>query len=248
MSHLKRLRAPRTWNLSRKAGTFISRPSPGRHPLRRSLPLIVILRDVLGKVQSAREGKKILRAKSVLVDGAAAHDLRQAIGLFDVVGIPLLNECYRVLFDGKGRLQLVPIPAQEQAVKVCRIMRKQVIRGGKIQVTLHDGRTLLTDNAPNVGDSVVLALPQGTLTKVLRLVPNAPLYVVEGKRRGSHGSMQQLKGARVMYEDAQHSVIETLKEYVMAVGETRPLVTITNETTNEIANEPRRSEKSDAED
>ena len=244
MSHLKRLRAPRTWNLSRKAGTFITRPSPGPHPLRRSLPLLVILRDVLGKVQSAREGKKILRAKGILIDGAAAHDLRQPIGLFDVVSIPSLNEYYRLLFDGKGRLQLVSIPSEEQAVKVCRIMRKQVIRGGKIQVTLHDGRTLLTDNAPNVGDSVVLALPGGTLTKVLKLMPNTPLYVVEGKRRGSQGAMQQFKGARVMNEDAQHRVIETLKEYVMAVGETKPLVTITGE----ITNETKRSEKSDAED
>eukprot|EP00526_Cylindrotheca_closterium_P029865 CAMPEP_0113625074 /NCGR_PEP_ID=MMETSP0017_2-20120614/12946_1 /TAXON_ID=2856 /ORGANISM="Cylindrotheca closterium" /LENGTH=58 /DNA_ID=CAMNT_0000535165 /DNA_START=19 /DNA_END=191 /DNA_ORIENTATION=- /assembly_acc=CAM_ASM_000147 len=45
--HLKRLHAPRHWNLGKMTGVWAPRPSQGPHKLRECLPMCVILRDRL---------------------------------------------------------------------------------------------------------------------------------------------------------------------------------------------------------
>ena len=55
-SHLKRLAMPRSWPLPRKTTVWVTRPSPGGHSLERCMPVNLIIRDVLGRAQSSREG------------------------------------------------------------------------------------------------------------------------------------------------------------------------------------------------
>ena len=45
--HLKRLVAPRSWNIARKERTWTTKPMPGKHSLEGALPISTILRDYL---------------------------------------------------------------------------------------------------------------------------------------------------------------------------------------------------------
>ena len=68
-SHLKRLAMPRSWPLPRKTTVWVTRPSPGGHSLERCMPVNLIVRDVLGRAQSAREVRFIVHNELLKVDG-----------------------------------------------------------------------------------------------------------------------------------------------------------------------------------
>ena len=69
-SHLKRLAMPRSWPLPRKTTVWVTRPSPGGHSLERCMPVNLIVRDVLGRAQSAREVRFIVHNELIKVDRA----------------------------------------------------------------------------------------------------------------------------------------------------------------------------------
>jgi len=154
---LKRGAAPRSWTIPRKGTKWVKRPAPGPHAQDSAIPILLVLRDVRKLVASAREARVLLRQGSVRVDGRVVKDLAWGVGLFDTISLDKpLDEHFRVLRDRSGRLVLVPIPAKEATTKIGRVRFKHAVPGGKVEVTLHDGRNLLV--APGspwrVGDSV----------------------------------------------------------------------------------------------
>ena len=228
MSHIKRLSAPKTWDISRKHRKFIVRPAPSGHSFEHSLPLLSVVRDSLGLVHTARELKALLREKKVVIQGGSRIDVHTSVGLFDVVSFPSSEQSYRMAINNAGKLELVAITAKEVGMKICKIVGKRTIRKGKTQITLHDGRTLLTDAALNVGDSVLLHIPGFAIEQVLKLEKGAYVYLIGGKNRGAHGKLTSIVGQKVLYQRGQET-LETLKKYVMVIGKDKPLVMVNNE-------------------
>jgi small subunit ribosomal protein S4e len=228
MSHIKRLSAPKTWNILRKHRKFIARPAPSGQSLEHSLSLLSVVRDSLGLVHTARELKALLREKKVVVEGSSRINVHTGVGLLDAVSFPSSDQSYRMVINEAGKLELVAITSKETGLKICKITGKRTIRKGKTQITLHDGRTLLTETTMNVGDSVVLRIPEFAVDQVLKLEKGAYIYLIGGKNKGAHGKLTSLVGQKVMYQ-RDHETLETLKKYVMVVGKDKPLVTINNE-------------------
>lgn len=227
MSHLKRLRAPPTWHIGRKQGTFIARPLPGKHTLELSLPLQAIMRDVFGHVGTVRELRRLLHQGKVMVDGKVERKTHVSVGIFDVLSLPTIHEHYRMLLDTNGRLRPIIIDEKESTTKICKVTGKRHVRGGKVQLSLHDGRTLLSDGNVNVGDSVLLSLPDGKIVRTLELKNESYVYLIKGKRRGNHGTLKEVQGNKIIYEDGEKNKMETLRGYVIILGEEKPLINIT---------------------
>ncbi|MDI6720862.1 MAG: 30S ribosomal protein S4e, partial [Candidatus Aenigmarchaeota archaeon] len=95
MAQLKRLAAPKFWPIERKVKKFIAVPSPGPHPASYSMPLGVLLRDVLKCVRTMKEANLILGKGFVRVDGITRKSKNFPIGLMDVVCIG--KDFYRVV-------------------------------------------------------------------------------------------------------------------------------------------------------
>ncbi len=228
---LKRRAAPRSWTIPRKGTKWVQRPSPGPHPQDESVPLVLVLRDVLHVAQNAREAQILVRARAIHVDGKVVVDLARGIGLMDTLtlGAPL-NAHYRLFKDRRGKLRLYPIPADEASVKIGRIQRKTTVRGGKLQVTLHDGRNLVIPPGVDwkVGDSLKIHLPD---QKVLGRLPFAAghLAYVAG---GSHvGELARIDKVEVLNSPQANRVhfkegFSTVKPYVFVVGESTPQITL----------------------
>ena len=156
--HLKRLNAPRVLRLHRKEKTWTIRPSPGPHPLEKSISLGIIVRDYLDLADSLKETRKIITNGEVLVDGVVRKDHKFPCGLMDVVSIPTLKKDFRILFDGRGKLVLVPIASKDANWKLCRVENKKIIKGKKIQLNLHDGRNKIVEkNDYKTGDVLKLS-------------------------------------------------------------------------------------------
>ena len=228
---LKRRAAPRTWNLPRKGTKWIKRPGPGPHAQDQSIPLLLVLRDIRRIVTSAREARQLVRTGAVRVDGKVATDLDRGLGLMDTLSFAApLDLHYRVVKDRRGKLGLVAIPSGESSVKIGRVRFKHMVRGGRVEVTLHDGRNLLVPaNAPyRVGDSVKLSVPDQKVVEHLPLAPGSLAYVAGGTHVGQLARVERVEVRNSSQPNLVHFTegFSTVKEYVFVVGQTAPEVTL----------------------
>ncbi len=223
-SHLLRLNAPKSWFLKRKGTKYITRSIPGPHPLKGSLTLSFMLRDILEYAKTAKEIKQVLNGKQVLVDKVARTDYKYPIGLMDVIDIPKLEESYRVVYNKKGRLNLVSINKSEADLKLLRIIRKTMVKGGQLQVTFHDGRNMLAKKFDgNIGDSVLFDLNKKTVGKILKLEKGSLVYLRGGTHVGNLGTVKDIIKARdlqkpkvIVEVDGKEYI--TLIDYAFVVG------------------------------
>ena len=216
--HLKSYFAPKSWKVKKKYVKFISKPNPGPHSIEMSLPLNVIIRDILGYAKSLKEAKFILKNKNVAVDGIRRGDSRFPVGLFDVLSFNETDEHFRVILDTKGKVELVKIDKQESSHKICKIIGKTAIKG-KVQLNLNDGKNIVTEDSQyRVGDSVVLALNgKAKIREKVSLDKGVIIYLTDGKHIGGTGKVVDIIGNRILYK-TNESVVETLKKAAFPVG------------------------------
>ena len=228
---LKRRAAPRAWTVPRKGTKWLKRPSPGPHAQDRSIPLLLVLRDLRRLVTSAREARRLVGAGSVKVDGKVTDDLSRGVGLMDTVSFAApLDQHFRVVTDTRGKLILVAIPSTEADVKIARVRFKHAVPGGKVAVTLHDGRNLRVEpTSPyRVGDSVKIALPGQKVLEHLPLKPGVLAFLAGGSHVGELARVDRIEVRNSSQPNLVHfrEGFSTIKEYVYVVGEHAPGVTI----------------------
>lgn len=235
--HLKRLPAPRHWPIKRKEAKFTTRVIPGPHPKEHCLTLAVLLREVLGYAENMREVKVILSRGEVKVDGEIRKDGRFPVGLMDVVEITASGERFRLLPKLRGGLRLVNIDDAEAKFKLCRIETKTMVKGGKVQLGLHDGRTLLLPEGEKPSDyqtldTLKVGIPTQKLMKTINLDKGAYAMVSRGKNVGIEGKILEIEkrlgthASTVTLQDPDGNRFQTALEYVFVLGKTKPEVTL----------------------
>lgn len=228
---LKRRAAPRSWTVPRKGTKWLKRPAPGPHSQDQSIPLLLVLRDIRHVVTSTREARILVRTGAVKVDGKVAKDLSRGLGLMDTLSLAApLDAHYRLVKDKRGKLSLVPIPSSEAAIKIGRVRFKHAVSGGRVEVTLHDGRNLLVASSTpyRVGDSVKLALPDQKVVEHLPLAPGVLAYVAGGTHVGELARVDRVEVRNSSQPNLVHfkEGFSTVKEYVYVVGQNTPEVTL----------------------
>lgn len=190
--HLKRLAAPKFFPIPRKHGKYVVCPSPGPHPKDFCFPLLLIVRDILGLAEKANEAKKIIKAREILIDGRVRTDHKFPVGLFDVISIPKIGKNYIVVPSKKG-LELKEIAENASKEKLCKIIGKKMVRGNKVQLTAHDGKTFLVGieekDKFKVGDTVMIKLSpeKYEIKEVIEYKEGARVVVIKGANRGKSG-------------------------------------------------------------
>jgi len=240
--HLKRKPAPEFWPIHRKEAVWTVKPNPGPHPIAKSIPLTLVLREMLGLAKTRGEVKAILSGDNVSVDGKVQREELFPTGLMDVVSTPKAEKLYRVLPSAKG-LMLHPISKEETAFKLCRIENKTVLNDGNVQLNLHDGRNILLkvkdptkpqEDVFKPLDTVKVNLPKQEVVEHLKLGEGVYALIVDGKNIGKHGKIVALeqrggkkrKNALVTIEDARGNRFQTTVEYVFVVGDTKPHISL----------------------
>lgn len=223
--HMKRMTAPRSWAIPRKVSHWVMKPRPGPHRKAEAMPLAMVLRDMLKVCDNTREAKFIIGGRQVAVDGRIVTDQKFPVGLMDVLTLLKTDQSYRMLLDYKGRLQLVPIDDKEKGWKLARIDGKTVVRGGKVQLNMHDGRSiLLPKDQYRTGDVLKIELPSQRVMKAFKL-DKGSLALLTG---GSHpGTVQTIEAYKLRRGSGSNTVtfkegFTTVKENVFVVGEKAP--------------------------
>ncbi len=225
--HLKRLAAPRIWKIPRKEYPFAPKTIPGPHPADRSVPLLIVLRDLLRVADNRREAKKILSSRAVKIDGKVRTDLKFPVGFMDVVTVG--DKHYRALYDVRGKIRLVEIPEDHAEWKLVRIENKTAVKGGKIVLNLHDGRNIMLDeNKYKTGDVLKIKVPTQEIVEHYPLQEGSVAMIIGGSHRGQ---LAHIKEYRITKSPSDNIVafeegFETIKRNVFVVGVGKPEVMI----------------------
>ena len=222
--HLKRIAAPSTWMVDRKERKFIAMPK-GSFKMAMGMPLVTVLKDVLKLVATRKEGKRVLNSKEILVNGARRKDEKYMIGLMDVLTIKDIGNSYRMLLDKNNILRLVPVTESEASVKLGKVTGKRSVRKGMIQLSLHDGRSLLGVAAHNTstGDTIVLALPKGDVTQHFKLESGCQAYLIGGSNVGRTGVVDNISGDKVTVKIG-NDVVEAAKRFIFVIGKDKSVI------------------------
>ena len=183
---------------------------------------IAIIRDMLKVCDTAREARRIIGQRKILVDGRPATDYKRPVGLMDVISIPDTKEHFRFLIDSNGKFRLVRISDKEAAWKLARIENKTTIKEGKTQLNLHDGRTILVKkDTYKTGTTLKIELPEQKILESYELKPGNISYLIGGSHIGQICEIESYEKTRspkpnlVKLKDG----FSTIWPYVFVVGD-----------------------------
>jgi len=115
--------------------------------------------------------------------------------------------------------------------------------GGHVQLNLHDGRNVLIkvkdpqkteEDLYQTLDTLKLGLPEQEVIGHIKLTEGAHALIVEGKNRGKHGKIvavekragQKRRNSLVTIEDEKGNRFQTTIDYVFAIGDTKPEISL----------------------
>ena len=99
------------WPVPRKGTKYVA---ISLHNKNNSIPLLVVIRDILKLVKTAKELKRVLNEKQIKINGKVIKDVRYPTGLFDIISIN--DKTYKYNFNGKKVFLIAPLHNHFQAL------------------------------------------------------------------------------------------------------------------------------------
>lgn len=195
MAHLKRRSIPKRWPIPRKGTKYIIRSN---FNLKRGIPILVILRDILRIAQNRKEVKKALHAKKILLNTKITRDDKNTAMLFDTISIISSKKHYKLELTSNGKFKLTEITEKEAPYKIAKIINKKTLKKKKVQLNLWDGKNYFSGLDCRVNDSVLINLKDKKIEKCLPLKEKSKVIVFRGKHSGKEGIIRKIKAERKM--------------------------------------------------
>jgi small subunit ribosomal protein S4e len=227
--HLKRLNAPRTLNIHRKEKMWTIKSSPGPHPLEKSIPLGLIARDYLNLVDTLSETKLILSSGEILVDFVIRKNHKFSCGFMDIISVPKIKKDFRILFNNRGKLTLVPIDSKDASWKLCRIENKTIVKGKNIQLNLHDGRNqIVKKDEYKTGDVLKISLKDKKIDEKYKFEKGTVSMIIGGSHIGEIANIEDIE----IIPSSKPNLVKmkgktnflTIQDYVFPIGKAKPVI------------------------
>jgi len=240
--HVKRFNTSKYTHIDKKQYKFFYATRPGPHVKSFSLPLGHIIRDILHLANTNHDAKMIIKEGKVLVDGKIRKDTRYAVGLMDVIEIPEIGKSYRVLPKEKVGLYPLEISAKEKEFKLCRIENKTTIKGGQVQLNLHDGRNIIIavadpkkpkEDVYQTMGVLKIKIPTQEIVEYYPFKENSPIIVTSGKNLGIDGMVSKIDKrfgphASIVKVKSGEDVKETAYDYSFVIGKSKSVIELFN--------------------
>jgi small subunit ribosomal protein S4e len=242
--HQKRIASPRNWILHRKKHKFAYRADSGPHSREKCIPLGLLLRDVLSLAETAREIKIILNKQLVSIDGRVITNPKFPVGLMDVIHIENLNKSYRILPHYLHVLMPFEMKKSATKNKACQIMNKTTIKGGIIQLNLHDGRNIRLPKEEGIEqrystrDTIIIEIPSQKIIDHYPFKEGMYAIIIDGRNVSKHGTIKEFqwrfgpRASTVTIVTSEGEEVQTTPEYIFVIGKTSPWWTETKGAAN----------------
>ncbi len=229
MTQLKRLKAPSFWPIERKNKKYIVPPVPGAHSVQNSMPLGLILRDVLKCSKTMKEARYVLSRGLVSIDGLKKKNKNFGAGVMDVLKVG--DDSYRII-PSKAGFKFQKVSGEEATFKLMRVRNKKSLRGKKVQVNFHDGRNMIVDKDEfKTGDVVVFDFQKKAIRQKIKFEKGSTIVVLKGHSRGAVGKIDGIKTTKsskpneVTVSIGSGSIVLP-KDYVFVIGHEKPVITM----------------------
>lgn len=196
--HQKRTSTSRRLPIPRKGTKYVARA--GSH-LKDGLPVVIAVRDVLKLAKNSREVRNLVRNKLIKVNGKEVKKIRETVRLMNII------ECGK-----KYKLSVLPtgkfsLEETKEDFRLCKVTGRKLLRGNKIQLNMHDGTNVISEDKIRVGDSIELGF-DGKIKKAIPLEKGKEFFVISGKSIGLTGKIQDVDGkkVRVKFRDIDKEV------------------------------------------
>lgn len=200
--------------------------------------MVMVIREILGFARTSREAARIVNSGKVRVDGVVRREHRFPVGLMDVLKIEGASDIFRLVPKHHKGLVPSPIDQKEAEFKLCKIVGKRTILGGKTQISLHDGRNMIIqarESRPKeaeeyaVGATIQLGLRDRKIMGQIPFQRGAMGLVVNGQNLGLLGKIETISEGtharqKTVMIETQGGSFETPAAYVIPVGTDKPLV------------------------
>lgn len=227
-NHMKRLVAPRTWNIHRKERTFITMPNPGGHNQELGTSINTFLKEIVNVTRTTKESKFLLTKQEVLVNGRRIRDDKYAVGLFDLVKIPSINKNFRLIVNSTGTLAAKEVKVDEN-MTLQMVTGKSNIGKDKVQINLMSGRNILLGekeaNGFKTGDSIIVTVPDNKIKHHVVRDKGVHVFIFTGKHVGKQGVLEDIQTRTAKIKVGKDS-IETNKKYIFVTGKEKPEVEV----------------------
>lgn len=195
-----------------------------------------MVRDVLGLAKNAREARIIIKEGGIRVNGKTRRDEGFPVGPMDVCEIG--EDKFRVLPHRSKGLILHAIDEEEAGFRLCRIEGKSTVKGGDLQLNLHDGTNLLiriknpakpVEDVYHRFDTLKLAIPSREILDHVRFGEDAYVLVLKGRNAGGHGVVTgvETRGTEspiVVIRTKGGESIRSIRDYVFCIGSKKPWI------------------------
>lgn len=213
--HLKRQKVPKNWPIYRKGTKYVVRP---RVDIKKGIPVLIVLRDMLKIVQNRKEAKRAIHMKYVLLNSKPVIDERTSVLLFDVLTLIPLKKSYRAGLSGNQKIEINEIKEKESNNKIAKIVDKKMLKGKRMQLNLSDGKNFLSNIQCNINDSVLINFKEKKIEKCIPLKENSEAFVFAGKHAGEKGILKKIDIEKKMAElNVNGKPINVLIKQIMVV-------------------------------
>lgn len=220
-NHMKRITAPKTWNVTRKTSKFITKPKPGAHKLDQSISINTFMKEMICITKTTKESKYVLTNDEVLVNNRRRRDFKTPVGFLDIITIKSIKKNYLITIDNKGSLKSKEINDKQASQRLLKIKGKTTIGKDKVQINTMNGENLLIKEkeAKNykIGDSLIVETASLKILEHIPLKEKSLVFVYTGKHSSKSGVLESTseKTASVKMDKESFS---TSKEYLLAVN------------------------------
>lgn len=187
--HLTRQEASTLLPIPRKGTKYVARALHNSH---NSVPVVIALRDMLGIAQNSAEVKNLIHRKLVKLNGRFVKERNEGIKLFNIFEA---GKSFILTLSQTGTFTFNEI--KDASKRLCSVSNKGIVKGGKVQLHLHDGSTIISTQKISPGDSVYLDM-NGKIVKHVPLSKGASAFIISGKYAGSEGVVENVEGNKIV--------------------------------------------------
>lgn len=206
--HLKRQAIPKNWPVSRKETKYVVKPS-SNHEM--GLPVLIVLRDLLGLAQNRKEVKRAIFQKKILVNAYPVRNEERGVLLFDTITIVPMKKAYRLTMGTNGKFKVEEISVEDAGKKIVKVSDKKALKGKRTQLNFNDGKNLISDVKCKTHDSAIIDLAGKKVEKIIPFAEKAKVFIYSGKHTGQTGSVVQIdeksKAAKVNFGERTVNVL-----------------------------------------
>jgi small subunit ribosomal protein S4e len=214
MTHQKRLSAPEHYDIERKNQTYTTTTEGSRSP-EQGIPAVIFLREVTGFAETKKEAKEIIRSGTLYRNNDRIKDVRDTIGIMDLVEIKETGQKYRVI-PSEDRLEFQETEDNRVAAKITG----KKVDGEEFVYHLHSGENIRTSEDFDTGSTV---LEEDGDIETFPLEESSQVIILGGKHAGKKAEIEEMhqRGMRpdTATVDTGENSFEIRQEKIFARGD-----------------------------